>query len=94
MKNEEIIKEISMYTGIESMHTEAIVKTFMSTVEEQLINKKMVRLRGFGSFKLKKRATKKARNINENMEIIIPEHFIPSFKPAKKFREMVKKEIK
>lgn len=94
MKNEEIISEITKYTGIESKQTEVIVETFMNTVEEQLVNQKMVRLSGFGSFKLKKRAAKKARDINKNKEMIIPEHFVPSFKPSKKFRERVKKEIK
>lgn len=93
MKNEELISEITKYTGIESKQTEVIVETFMNTVEEQLVNQKMVRLSGFGSFKLKKRAAKKARDINKNTEMIIPEHFVPSFKPSKKFREMVKKEI-
>lgn len=94
MKKEEIIKEITKYTGIETAQTEKIVATFMTTVENQLMNKKMVHLSGFGSFKLKKRAVKKARDINKNKEIIIPEHFVPSFKPSRKFRDRVKKEIK
>jgi DNA-binding protein HU-beta len=94
MKNGEIIGEISRYTGLGEVKTEAIVTAFMSTVEQQLVDKKVIWLRGFGSFKLKKRAVKKARNINKNTEVIVPEHFIPSFKPSKKFRERVKKEIK
>jgi DNA-binding protein HU-beta len=51
-------------------------------------------LRGFGSFIVKKRAAKKGRNISKNTTIVIPEHFIPSFKPAKTFGEKVKKSVK
>ncbi|MEX0983186.1 MAG: HU family DNA-binding protein, partial [Bacteroidales bacterium] len=55
---------------------------------------KNVYLRGFGSFIVKKRAEKTARNISKNTKIIIPEHFIPSFKPAKTFVNKVKTNVK
>ena len=42
------------------------------------------------SFVVKKRAQKTARNISKNTAIIIPEHFVPSFKPAKVFVDKVK----
>ncbi|HPW26822.1 MAG TPA: HU family DNA-binding protein, partial [Tenuifilaceae bacterium] len=51
-------------------------------------------LRGFGSFIVKKRAQKTARNISKNTTIIIPEHYIPSFKPAKTFVNKVKNHVK
>ena len=53
-----------------------------------------VYLRGFGSFIVKKRAEKTARNISKNTTIIIPEHFIPAFKPAKTFASKVKNNVK
>ncbi|MDD2560297.1 MAG: HU family DNA-binding protein, partial [Bacteroidales bacterium] len=49
-----------------------------------------VYLRGFGSFIVKKRAEKTARNISKNTTIIIPAHNIPSFKPTKTFLSEVK----
>jgi DNA-binding protein HU-beta len=49
-----------------------------------------VYLRGFGSFIVKKRAQKTARNISKNTTIIIPAHNIPAFKPAKTFMGEVK----
>ncbi len=94
MKKKEIIREIAKKTGLEVMHTETVVESFMSTVKEELVNNKVIYLRGFGSFQLKKRASKKARIIRKNMAITIPAHFIPSFKPSKKFRELVKKRTK
>ncbi|MEP7128956.1 MAG: HU family DNA-binding protein, partial [Chitinophagales bacterium] len=45
---------------------------------------------GFGSFIVKKRRQKIGRNIKKNEAIIIPEHFIPAFKPAKTFMDKVK----
>ena len=67
------------------------VETFMDVVKESLAKEENVYLRGFGSFIVKKRAQKTARNISKNTTIIIPEHNIPSFKPAKTFVSEVKK---
>lgn len=61
----------------------------MASVKDSLINDENVYLRGFGSFILKKRAQKTARNISKNTTIIIPEHNIPAFKPAKSFMQEV-----
>jgi DNA-binding protein HU-beta len=52
---------------------------------------KNVYFRGFGSFVIKKRAKKIARNISKNTAMVIDEHYIPSFKPAKTFVDKVKK---
>ncbi|MDB9246393.1 HU family DNA-binding protein [Odoribacter splanchnicus] len=60
----------------------------------QKIEGKNVYLRGFGSFVVKKRAEKTARNISKNVTIKIPEHFIPSFKPSKSFVNDVKGNVK
>ncbi|MGP8214934.1 MAG: HU family DNA-binding protein [Bacteroidia bacterium] len=94
MTKAQVIKEIAKKNGIESVQVEAIIEIFMNTIKEQLTNNKPVRLSGFGSFMLKKRAAKKARIILEKREIIVPEHFIPSFKPSKKFRSKVKEKVK
>ena len=65
----------------------------METIKTSLVNEKNVYLRGFGSFVVRKRATKTARNISKNTTIIIPEHFIPSFKPSKSFTIKVKNNV-
>jgi len=66
----------------------------METVKDSLVGGKNVYLRGFGSFVVKKRAEKTARNISKNTTIIIPAHNIPSFKPAKSFVSKVKNQVK
>ena len=90
MTKAEIVKEISKKTGIESAIVLASVEAFMETVKDSLADNENVYLRGFGSFILKKRAQKTARNISQNNTLIIPEHHIPAFKPAKTFVAQIK----
>jgi len=94
MTKAEIVTEIAEKTGIEKITVQAAVEAFMKSVKNNISQGKNVYLRGFGSFIVKKRAEKKGRNISKNTTIIIPEHFIPSFKPAKSFSEKVKKSVK
>lgn len=90
MTKADIVNEISKNTGIEKSTVLATVEQFMDTVKGSLANGENVYLRGFGSFIVKKRAKKTARNISKNTTIIIPEHNIPAFKPAKTFMSEVK----
>lgn len=94
MTKADIVNEISKNTGIEKVAVQKTVEAFMSTVKASLVTGNNVYLRGFGSFIVKKRAEKTARNISKNTTIIIPQHFIPSFKPAKTFVAKVKDQVK
>ncbi len=94
MTKADIVNEISKNTGIEKITVQKTVESFMEVVKDSLTKEKNVYLRGFGSFIIKKRAQKTARNISKNTTIIIPEHFIPSFKPAKTFVSKVKNNVK
>ena len=92
MTKADIVNEISAKTGIDKTTVLTSVEAFMDSVKESLTkNEENVYLRGFGSFILKRRAKKTARNISKNTTIIIDEHNIPAFKPAKVFVEAVKK---
>ena len=91
MTKAEIVTEIARKTGIERKDVLNTIEAFMEVVKESLTNEENVYLRGFGSFIVKKRAQKTARNISKNTTIIIPEHNIPAFKPAKTFNISVKK---
>ncbi len=94
MTKANIVNEISKNTGIEKGTVLKTVEAFMETVKNSLVKDKNVYLRGFGSFIVKKRAKKTARNITKNITIIIPEHFIPAFKPSKIFVGKVKNNVK
>ncbi len=90
MTKADIVNEIAKKTGVDKTTVLATVEAFMESVKESLSKEENVYLRGFGSFILKKRAQKTARNISKNTTIIIPEHNIPAFKPAKTFNSKVK----
>ena len=94
MTKADIVKEISQNTGIEKMTVEKAVEAFMETMKDSLTGGSNVYLRGFGSFIVKRRAEKTARNISKNSTIIIPAHNVPSFKPAKEFVAQDKEHVK
>ena len=94
MTKADIISEISTKTGIEKVDVQETVEAFFKVIKNSMIGGENVYVRGFGSFVVKKRAQKTARNISKNTAIIIPEHFVPSFKPAKVFVDKVKSNTK
>ena len=91
MTKADIVSDISKSPGIDKQTVLSSVESFMEIVKGSLAKGENVYLRGFGSFVIKKRAQKTARNISKNTTIIIPEHNIPAFKPAKTFNISVKK---
>ena len=94
MTKADIVKEISQNSGIEAVTVGKAIEAFMETMKDSLAGGNNVYLRGFGSFIVKKRAEKTARNISKNTTIIVPAHNIPSFKPAKEFVAQVKEKMK
>ncbi len=89
MTKADVVIDITKRTGVDRETALTVVEAFMETVKENMIGGNNVYLRGFGSFILKKRAEKTARNISQHTTIIVPEHNIPAFKPAKTFSEAV-----
>lgn len=94
MTKADIVNEVAKATGIEKVTVQKAIEAFMESVKGSMSNGQDVYLRGFGSFVVKKRAEKTARNISKGTTIIIPEHYIPSFKPAKGFACNVKNTVK
>jgi DNA-binding protein HU-beta len=90
MTKAEVIATIAEKTGIDKADVSTTVEAFFDVVKNSMAEGNNVYVRGFGSFVNKKRAKKVARNISKNTAIIIDEHFIPSFKPAKVFVEQIK----
>jgi DNA-binding protein HU-beta len=91
MTKADIVTEITKRTGIDKATALVSVEAFMDIVKDSLGKEENVYLRGFGSFIVKKRAQKTARNISKNTTMIIPEHNIPAFKPSKTFSSEIKK---
>ena len=90
MTKADIVNEIAKSTGIEKVQVMSVVEEFTKVVKASIIAGEPVYLRGFGSFIIKHRAQKAARNITRKTTITIPAHDIPAFKPAKSFVAQVK----
>jgi len=85
MTKSEIVNEVAKTTGLEKTQVLAVIEEFTNVVKGSLVAGNPVYLRGFGSFIIKHRAQKAARNITRKTTITIPAHDIPAFKPAKSF---------
>lgn len=94
MTKSEITQAIASKTGLDKKEVLTIVESFMQAVKESVAGGEEVYLRGFGSFIIKHRATKTGRDIAKNTTVLIPEHDIPSFRPAKEFMQTVKNAAK
>ncbi len=90
MTKADIINEIAEKTGVDKADVTASVEAFFSVVKNSMANGHNIYVRGFGSFINTKRKRKIARNISRNTALVIDEHFIPSFKPAKIFINKIK----
>ena len=86
----ELVKMVAEKTGIDQPTAMAAVEGVIDSLKESLINKESVFIRGWGTWTLKHRAQKTARNISKNTTMIIPAHDIPAFKPSKSFVNAVK----
>jgi len=86
----DVINQIAEKTGIDKADVTASVEAFFTIIKSSMSGGHNIYVRGFGSFVNKKRKKKIARNISRNTAIVIDEHFIPSFKPAKVFINKIK----
>ncbi|HMQ46225.1 MAG TPA: HU family DNA-binding protein [Saprospiraceae bacterium] len=93
MRKADLVTAISEKTGVPKVDVLVTLETFFKEVKNSLAEGENVYVRGFGSFVIKKRAKKVGRHIKKNQAIEIPEHFIPSFKPAKIFVDQVKDKV-
>lgn len=93
MTKADIVEIISTNTGITKIETEAVVNGFLQTVIDSMKRGENIELRGFGSFKVVKRARRIARNPKTNQEVIVPEQHVPVLKMSKDFKKAVNQEL-
>ncbi|MCI6153637.1 MAG: integration host factor subunit beta [Bacteroidales bacterium] len=89
MTKADLVAQIAKRTGVERDEVLRVVETFMEVVKDEMAQGNNIYLRGFGSFVIRERAQKIARNISKQEAIVIPKHNVPSFKPSKVFSEML-----
>ncbi len=92
MTKGDIINRIALASGIERRDVGMVVEAFMDEIRNSLADRhEPVFLRGFGSFTVKRRAAKTARNISKNTTILLDAYDFPHFKPSKSFAGRLKK---
>lgn len=89
MNKADIIDRIATGTGLTKIETEAVVNGFMTTVIQALEQGEHIELRGFGTFRVRHRAARTARNPRTNEVVEVPAHYTPVFKPSRDFRDGV-----
>lgn len=90
MTKSEIVNEIAVRTGLEKTAIADTIDNFFVVVKNSMVSGNNIYLRGFGTFELKLRKTKVARNIKRNTSLVVPAHYVARFKPAKEFAAQVK----
>ncbi len=94
MRKSDIVDVIASATGLTKLETEAVVDGFISTVINALKEGKYIEIRGFGSFKVKKRKSRIARNPRTGEQVKVDDHFVPLFKASRELRNIVNENLK
>jgi DNA-binding protein HU-beta len=94
MTKADLVTRISKSTHVDETEVLLIVESFMATLKDSLTKNENVYLRGFGTFEVKHRAEKIARNISQGTNLIVPAHNVPAFKPSKVFEDKIDSAVK
>ena len=93
MTKSDIIKEVAEGTGLTKVEIEAVLEGVILSISESLMHGERVDIRGFGSFLVKHRAARDARNPATREIVKLQERFIPAFKVSKILKEVVNKSL-
>jgi integration host factor beta subunit len=89
MTKAEIVEYIAQMTGLTKTDTALVVEGMIETLKEALVDGKTIEIRGFGTFKIKERAARRARNPRTGEPVDIPAKFVPTFKPSRELKDAV-----
>ena len=89
MTKADIVDRVAAGTGLTKLETEAIIEGFFKTVIEALKDGRGIEIRGFVSYRVKKKNSRQARNPKTGEQVFVPEHYVPTFKFSKEFKDMV-----
>ena len=93
MTKSDIIKEVATGTGLTKVEIEAVLEGVILSIGDSLKRGERVDIRGFGSFIVKQRAARDARNPATREIVKLKERFIPAFKVSKILKELVNKSL-
>ena len=93
MNKADIVNKIATGTGLTKVETEAVVEGFIASIIEAMREGDHIEIRGFGTFKVKQRAPRIARNPRTGESVNVPATFTPTFKPSRELRDDVNREL-
>ncbi|HVO72684.1 MAG TPA: HU family DNA-binding protein [Ignavibacteriaceae bacterium] len=94
MTKADIVDKVASGTGLTKLETEAIIEGFFKTVIDSLREGKGIEIRGFGSYRVKRKNPRQARNPKTGEQVQVPAHFVPTFKFSKDFKTLVDQGMK
>ena len=89
MTKAELVEEVSRVSDLTKKHSEVIVDTVFKSIIDALHRGEKIELRGFGSFRLRKREPRKGRNPKTGDKVDVPPKKVPYFKPGKELKELI-----
>ena len=94
MTKADLVEQISSSTGVSRQHTALIVDGVLDAVSRALSDGKHLEIRGFGTFKVRERRSRRARNPRSGTEVLVPAKLVPVFKPSQELKALVLEEGK
>jgi nucleoid DNA-binding protein len=89
MTKADLVEDIATKTGVSKNHTGIIVDQVIDAVSRALSEGRHIEIRGFGTFKVRERRARRARNPRSGSEVHVPAKLVPVFKPSKELKAMV-----
>ena len=89
MTKAELVEEVARSTQLPKKQAEAIVNTVFQTIVDSLKDGRKIELRGFGSFRIRRRGSRLGRNPKTGDRVEVPPKRIPYFKPGKELKELL-----
>ena len=92
MTKADLVEEVSRVSHLTKKHSEAIVDTVFKSIVAALRDGEKIELRGFGSFRLRQRDSRKGRNPKTGDRVDVPPKQVPYFKPGKDLKELINRD--
>lgn len=89
MTKAELVEEVSRVSELTKKHSEVIVDTVFRSIVQALQRGEKIELRGFGSFRLRQRESRKGRNPKTGERVDVPPKRVPYFKPGKELKDLI-----
>jgi nucleoid DNA-binding protein len=89
MTKADLVEQIAEQTGISRNQTAVIVDQLLDAMSRALSDGKHLEIRGFGTFKVRERRARRARNPRSGSEVLVPAKLVPVFKPSKELKAAV-----